>query len=147
MGFADQVRADIAAGYTDVVVGVLKLTGGLDAVISYLENEIENVKPRKFRDDAEVRTTSFGAADNSSLLALDYTRAHAVTHAALKEAKHDLAQFRDACRDVKRVMKDADQDAALRSTARRRAIDSLLNGSEAFFRKDTEPGDIEEEQV
>lgn len=131
MNFPVDFRADLMArpADADTAKGLELVEERVTKVIKAIEAELTSFKPKEFETAGEIKETSFGAADRSSLLALHHRRAHAVTVATLTGVKKDLEEFRQACTDARMLVQEADQNAAAEVTLTRKAVDRLIEGS------------------
>ncbi|GAA1531680.1 hypothetical protein [Nocardioides humi] len=78
--------------------GLTIVEEAIDTAIGELEEEIKNVKPDQFEQNAFIPKSAFGTAHRSPEVALHHTRAHAVMTATLEGVVADLEKFREACR-------------------------------------------------
>lgn len=131
MNFPAEFRADLMArpADADTAKGLELVEERVTKVIKAIETELTTFKPKDFETAGEIRETSFGAADRSSVLALHHRRAHAVTVATLTGVKKDLEEFRQACTDARMFVQEADRNAADQVILTRKAVDRLVQGS------------------
>lgn len=101
----------------------------IEAVIKVIQDEEDKLNPTEFENSGHISSGSFGGGDRAPTLALHYALAHEVTADTLKGVRKDLRAFQDACREARKVIAGADQDAADRLHVSQVAVESLTTGS------------------
>lgn len=131
MNFPTEFRTDLMARPADAetLEGLKLVEEQINNVITTINKELDQFDPEIFQKDGEIKPQSFGDTDRAPLLALHHRRAHQVTAETLVGVRKDLIAFRQACRDARAFVEQADQDAAVEVTLTQKAVERLDQGS------------------
>lgn len=131
MNFPTEFRTDLMARPADAetLEGLKLVEEKINDVITTINKELDQFDPDIFQKDGEIKPQSFGDTDRAPLLALHHRRAHQVTAETLVGVRKDLVAFRQACRDARAFVEQADQDAAVEVALTQRAVERLDQGS------------------
>ncbi|NYI43844.1 hypothetical protein BJ993_000924 [Nocardioides aromaticivorans] len=131
MNFPTEFRTDLMARPADAeaLEGLKLVEEKINDVITAINRELDQFDPAIFQKDGEIKPQSFGDTDRAPLLALHHRRAHQVTAETLSGVREDLIAFRQACRDARGFVEQADQDAAAEITLTHKAVERLNEGS------------------